>query len=167
LGESYENSSDPGGANSTTISGGPNSGYQYFINLLPISTVYQYEINPDLENSGSVFSTHQWGSCGFISWSNLITQTKRHEYNSSTQSHYSFYANSISSSADNPGDFFEQQVAVPGTSQQSFLNNVRTGLNACYNRIFTAMSVEPFPINDSESGSFLGNINYAPYTSCP
>ena len=168
LGEFNENSSDPGTSNSTIIGGnGPNTGYAYFATQLSISTLFQYEINPDLQSSTSQFSTHQWGACGFISWSNLLTQTNRHEFNSSTQSHYAFYTTSISSSANNPGAFFEQQVAPPGADLNAFANAARSGLNSRYAQIFAATSVEPFPVNDSETGTFLGNINYAPYATCP
>jgi hypothetical protein len=121
----------------------------------------------DLQSSTSQFSTHQWGACGYISWSNLLTQTNRHEFNSSTQSHYGFYTVSINSSANNPGDFFEQQVAPPGADLNAFANAARSGLNSRYTQIVVATSVEPFPVNDSETGTLLGNINYAPYATCP
>jgi hypothetical protein len=168
LGEFNENTSDPGASGSTIIGGdGPNTGYAYFATQLSISTLFQYEINPDLQSSTSQFSTHQWGACGYISWSNLLTQTNRHEFNSSTQSHYGFYTTSISSSTSNPGDFFEQQVAPPGANLNAFASAVRSGLNSRYSQIFAATSVEPFPVNDSATGTFLGNINYAPYATCP
>jgi hypothetical protein len=168
LGEFKESASDPGVANSTIIGGdGPNTGYAYFATQLSISTLFQYEINPDLQSSTSQFSTHQWGACGYISWSNLLTQTNRHEFNSSTQSHYGFYTTSINSSTSNPGDFFEQQVAPPGADLNTFANAARSGLNSRYSQIVAATSVEPFPVNDSETGTFLGNINYAPYATCP
>jgi hypothetical protein len=168
LGVFYENSNNSAGPNSTVIGGdGPNTGYAYFASQLSISTLFQYEINPDLQSSTSQFSTHQWGACGYISWSNLLTQTNRHEFNSSTQSHYVFYTTSISSGANNPGDYFEQQVAPPGANLQQFANATLAGLNSRYSQILASTSVEPFPVNDSETGIFLGNINYAPYTPCP
>jgi hypothetical protein len=167
LGKFNEQTSNSAGPNSTVINGGPNNGYAYFASQISISVLFQYEINPDLQSSTSQFSTHQWGACGFISWSNLLTQTNRHEYNSSTQSHYAFYTNSINSGANNPGDFFEQQVAAPGADLNQFANTTLSGLNSRYAQIAAATSIEPFPVNDSETGTFLGNINYAPYTSCP
>jgi hypothetical protein len=164
LGHFRETTSDPGAPNSTIISGGPNSGYAYWATQLSISTIFQYEINPDLENSNSVFSTKQYVACGFISWSNLLAQTRRHEYNSTIQSHHAFYKNSLNSSPKNPGDFVEQQVATPGGD---LAGPTRSGLDSRYNQIGADSQVEPFAVNVSETGEFLGNINYAPYASCP
>ncbi|MGH9512210.1 MAG: hypothetical protein ACRD2U_08740 [Terriglobales bacterium] len=168
LGKFSEDTSNSSGPTSTVIEdNGPNNGYAYFASQLSISTLFQYEINPDLQSSTSQFSTHQWGACGYISWSNLLTQTNRHEYNSSTQSHYAFYTTSINSSTNNPGDFFEQQIAIPGADLVQFANLTKSGLVARYNQVFADTSVEPYPVNDSETGTFLGNINYAPYATCP
>jgi hypothetical protein len=168
LGIAREQTGDQG-FNYFTVGSGPNSGFTYINTQPSISTVFQYEINPDLENSGSIFSTKQYGNCGFISWSNLLAQTRRHEYNSTTQSHYAFYKNSLNLVANNPGDFFEQQFAAPNTDLISWASNVvRSGANSRYNQIFAeTFGVEPFPVNDSETGTFLGNINYVPYASCP
>jgi hypothetical protein len=157
------------GAPGTTISdGGPNNGYYYYTSFTFSQWLFQYEINPDLENSGSTFSQHQCGnyngSTGYISWSNLITQTKRHEYNSATQSHYAFYKNALSS--NNLGDYIEARVAPPGTNLSSFDQTTRSTLNSDYTAITTGMEVEPYPVNDSEVGAFLGNINYTPYANC-
>jgi hypothetical protein len=173
LGFFAENTSDQGTSNSTIIQSGPNTNYTYFASQFSISTTAQYEINPDLEDANSTFSAHQCGNYnasknpgGFISRASLLTQTQRHEYNSSTQSHYAFYSNSLSSSGNNPGDFVEQQVAPPGADLNAFVQNVRNGLNSRYNQIGTDTSKEPFGVNSTETGTFLGNINYAPYTSC-
>ncbi|HKS95907.1 MAG TPA: hypothetical protein VJV74_07200, partial [Terriglobia bacterium] len=167
LGQFYEQTGDQG-FNYFTVGNGPNTGFTYINTQPSIATVFQYEINPDLENSGSVFSTKQYGNCGFISWSNLLAQTRRHEYNSTTQSHYAFYKNSLNSAPNNPGDFFEQLFAAPGTNPSNWASNVvRPGADSRYNKIGTDSKVEPFPVNDSETGTFLGNINYAPYASCP
>lgn len=167
LGFFREVTGDTGTANSTIIGSGPNTGYAYWAAQLSISTTFQYEINPDLENSTSQFSIHQWGGCGFISWSNLLAQTQRHEYNSATQSHYAFYKNSLSLAAHNPGDFVEQQVASPGDNLTQFASNTRGGLDTRYDQIKTDSEVEPFAVNESEMGTPLGDINYAPYASCP
>jgi hypothetical protein len=106
------------------------------------------------------------GKNGFILWSNLLAQTQRHEYNSLTQSHYAFYANSLNSVTNNPGDYLEIQVASPGTNLSTFLATVRAGISSRFSTVQAASMVEPFPVNDSEVGSPLGNINYAPYTVC-
>lgn len=151
--------------------GGPNNGYGYYVTMPSFQTSYSYEINPDLENTGSTFYQHQCGNystsnpSGYISGSNLLAQTRRHEYNSSTQSHYVFYSNSLSGTS-NPGDYVESRVATPGTSPSSFDSATGSELNTLYQNILNAFSVEPFPVNDDANGNFLGNINYAPYASC-
>jgi hypothetical protein len=150
---------------------GPNKGYGYYANMPTFQTSYNYEINPDLENTGSTFYQNQCGNysannpSGFISGNNLLTQTRRHEYNGSTQSHYAFYSSSLSS-PNNPGDYVESRVATPGTSGSSFDSATSSGLNTLYQNVLSAFSVEPFAVNDDANGSFLGKINYAPYTSC-
>ena len=110
LGISLERTGNNPSKSTFISSDGPNNGYGYYPTL-PIFTSYQYELNPDLENSASTFSQHQCGNynassnpSGFISWLTLSTQTSRHEYNSTVQSHYAFYSNSISRAANNPGD---------------------------------------------------------------
>jgi hypothetical protein len=150
---------------STIADGGPNRGYTYWPSNLTFSTFnYQYEVNPDLENSNSTFSQHQCGKNGFISWSDLLTQTRRHEYNSTVQSHYAFYSNSLSS--HNPGDYLEQQVAAPGANLNTFATNTNSGINSRFSTVQSDSAVEPYPVNYSETGTPLGNINYAPYTAC-
>lgn len=144
-----------------------NHGYAYFASPLTMSPFdFRYTINPDLENSGSVFSQHQCGSGGFISWSNLITQTRRHEFNSTTQSHHAFYSNAMNSSARNPGDFVESRLAPPGANLADFDGATQNGLATRYAQIFTVTNVEPFAVNESETGIFLGNINFEPYVPC-
>jgi hypothetical protein len=132
---------------STVADGGPNQGYTYWPSNLTFSTFnYQYEINPDLENSGSGFSQHHVQACvakGFILWSDLLAQTRRHEYNSAVQSHYAFYSNSLN--VNNPGDYFEQQVATPGTSPTTFAANTTSGLNSRFSTIKTNSEVQPYP----------------------
>jgi hypothetical protein len=161
------------GTNSTTISdGGPNNGYYFYTANLTFSAFYyQYEINPDLENTGSTFYQAQCGNYnattnpnGFISGSNLLAQTNRHEWNSSTESHHAFYSNGLTS--NNPGDYVESRVAPPGTDIATFDTATRNGINADYTAIGSAFSVEPYPVNYSETGVPLGNINYSPYASC-
>ena len=172
LGASQENTGNSSFAGVNFISDhGPNNGYGYYLSKPSFQTSYSYEINPDLENTGSTFYQHQCGNysannpSGFISGSSLLAQTRRHEYNSSTQSHYAFYSSSLSSS-NNPGDYVESRVAGPGTIGPTFDSATGSGLNSRYQNILTAFSVEPFSINDDAVGNFLGNINYAPYAAC-
>jgi hypothetical protein len=156
--------------------GGPNQGYTYFTsNFSWTNFDYRYEINPDLENTGSTFYQAQCGNYnattnpnGFISGADLLTQTRRHEYNSSTQSHYAFYSVAVSSAADNPGDYIEQQIAVPGADLNTFNTNVQSGITSRFNDVSSAVSHEdpPWPVNYNENNIALGNINYAPYTAC-
>jgi hypothetical protein len=101
---------------------------------------------------------------GFISWANLLAQTRRHEYNSATESHYGEYSNSLTT--NNPGDYIEARVAAPGVDLNAFDQSTRSGLDALYAQIRNATAVEPYAVNDSETGTFLGNINYQPYASC-
>lgn len=71
-------------------------------------------------------------------------------------------------------DFNSGQTGGPGEELQPrggpigdiFKPATRTGLNARYAQIKTASEVEPFAVNQSEGGAFLGNINYAPYGPC-
>ncbi len=167
--------SPTGAARRPTIQAGPNAGFIYFSAPPTFTTVAQHIINPDLLNSASVFSQSQCGNynaqtnpAGFISYTNLLTQTERHEYNSTTQSHYAFYANAMNMTSPNynPGDYVESQVAAPGTDFNSFITATATGITNDIRAIGTATAVEPYPVNYDASGNFLGNINYAPYTSC-
>jgi hypothetical protein len=159
---------------STINDGGPNQSYTYWPSNQIFSTWnFQYEINPDLENTGSAFYVAQCGNynastnpSGFISGSTLLAQTNRHEWNSSTQSHYAFYANSLNSSSNNPGDFLEQQLAAPGANLSTFANNATSGINSRLGTVTSDSQVQPYTVNSSETNVFLGNINYAPYTSC-
>jgi len=159
---------------STINDNGPNQGYTYWPSNQIFSTWnFQYEINPDLENTGSTFYQAQCGNYnaatnpnGFISGTNLLTQTNRHEWNSSTQSHDAFYSNSLNSSSNNPGDFLEQQIATPGANLQTFGTNSTSGINNRLSTVSSDSQVQPYPVNDDSFGNFLGNINYAPYTSC-
>jgi hypothetical protein len=152
------------------ISAGPNTGFLYVSTFTP-GTTASYQINSDLENQNSTFSQHQCGNYsaanpgGFISWNNLLTQTQRHEYNSTTQSHWAFYSNSLN--ANNPGDQFEGQVATPGTSLAAFGQALQSTINSDTQQIAAATAVEPYGANDDQNGNFLGNVNFGPnYVSC-
>jgi hypothetical protein len=183
LGEFLENTGNSGTFYSIFISdNGPNNGYGYYATEPAFTTSFQYEISPALV-PGSTFYTEQCGNynaqtkpSGYISGSNLTTQTNRHEWNSATESHYAFYSNSIAG-ANNPGNYVEARIATPGTSQETFDTTTGSGLNnatgpgSClgtgiYQLICQNTSVEPYAVNEDSNGNFLGNINYAPYASC-
>ncbi len=159
---------------STINDNGPNQGYTYWPSNQIFSTWnFQYEINPDLENTGSTFYQSQCGNYnattnpnGFVSGSNLLAQTNRHEWNSSTVSHYAFYSISLNSSSNNPGDFLEQQIAPPAANLNNFATNSNSGITSRLSTVTSDSQLEPYPVNDDAAGNFLGNINYAPYTSC-
>lgn len=172
LGEFQETYSNPGSSSTFISDNGPNQGYGYYSTQITFTNNFKYEINPDLENTGSTFYSEQCGNynaqtkpSGFISGSLLLTQTRRHEYNSAVQSHYAFYSNSISGT-NNPGNYAESRIASPGTSPSTFDNTTSSGITTRYQNILTAAQVEPYAVNEDADGMFLGNINYAPYISC-
>lgn len=150
------------------VSGGPDDGYAFFQNQPVTSLWSRYIINPDLENSGSTFSQRQWGACGIISHANLLTQTRRHEYNHLSQSHHAKFDSLLSNSAYNPGDFVEPRISPPGSNFLTFEQGTASAMQAQLNQLQALYEAfEPYPVNYSASGTPLGNINYAPYTSCP
>ena len=136
---------------STINDGGPNQGYTYWPSNQIFGTWnFQYQINPDPENTGSSFYQAQCGNYnattnpnGFISGSNLLTQTNRHEWNSSTESHYALYSNSLNSSSNNPGDFLEQQFATPGANLSTFATNSNSGITNRLSSVTSDSQVEP------------------------
>jgi hypothetical protein len=150
------------------ISSGPNSGFAYYAaGLNYLSFFFNYIINPDLEELLSTFSQKQYGSCGYISWLNLLTHTHRHEYNHPIQSHHGQYVNAINNHNFNPGLFIEARVAAPGVSLIAFTDETQSGVTSRFNVIAALTAMEPYPVNHNELNSPLGNINYAPYTPCP
>jgi hypothetical protein len=154
------------GFSATTISNGPNTGYLFYANpLSPNNYFYQYSIDPDISNTNSSFYLHQCGQNGVILGSDLLAQTLRHEYNSQTESHWAFYSESLND--NNPGDLFEFQVGTPGSNQTTFQNATRNAVDQVYANIRAEMATkgptmngEPFAVNQSETGQFLGTINF-------
>jgi hypothetical protein len=163
---------DPGTLSIYTIplasdgTNGPNTGYWYVTAAPGYTTLFaSYIINPDLENGQSTFSMHQCGTGSWISWTNLLTQTKRHEYAGASQSHYAEYKTALNT--NNPGDTLERYVAIPSKSQAQVFDEVRALLSTLSSTIGTAVLVEPYPVNFNEAGRSLGNINYGPqYATC-
>ena len=166
LGFFYEVTGD-GGLNYSPIDSGPNQGYSYVANISFSPCYFHYEINPDLTNSQTTFSLHQYGACGYISWSNLNTQTNRHEAGQAG-SHYSEYVAAIN--GGNPGTYIESQIASPSMNAASFFGSVRTQLTSMYSAIGTAAGQENIPpVNYDANYNFLGNINYlvnGQYATC-
>jgi hypothetical protein len=154
------------GFNSTSIQSGPNAGFSYYATPLAFQeSFYRYIINPDLENPTSIFSVNQCGTNGFIYWSDLLAQTRRHEYNSPVQSHWAFYSNAINNF--NLGDYFEARVASAGTNLAGFKTTTGQQLDQQTAQVESALGNEPYGVNSSETGLFLGNINYGPtYGNC-
>jgi hypothetical protein len=87
----------------------------------------------------------------------------RHRYGVNRR-HYAFYGGAVH--VNNPGGYVESRVGTPATNVPQFDQDARDGINARYSSIASATAIEPFPVNFSESGAFLGNINYLPYTTC-
>ncbi len=157
------------GFSAQTVGSGPNSGYHYFGTPLtyPSSFRYEYIINPDLENQVSTFSQHQCGgSTQFISWSNLKANTIRHE-SAAHESHWENYSNSLAKPTNNLGVLFESAIGQPNTSVSGFESNTSNTLSDAVGRVAADAAVEPAAVNENASGTFLGDINYAPYTACP
>ncbi len=155
---------------SSAVPSGPNTGYLYIQSGVIETFVYYYLIHPDLENSASDFYLHQTGSFdasshpgGTISGAVLLTQTRRHEYNSTspTLSHYGKFITSLS--ANNPGDYLESAIAPPASDQNAFNTNVSNGLFALANQIRADTVVEPLDINVDDAGVHDGNVCYPPY----
>ena len=153
-----------------TIESGPNAGFSYYTVPLVFSNIsYGYRINPDLVNQNSVFSQNQTGLNGCISWNDLYTQTKRHEYNSATESHWALYSNSMNNINNNPGDYFKARVANPQVDLDAFNTYTTNAVNAEAQQINADGHQEDqiWGVNFSETGEFLGNPNFAPnYNTC-
>jgi hypothetical protein len=145
------------------IASGPNNGFLYYSNPVSFGThSYQSLINSDLVNQSSTFSTAQCGTNGYISASNLLFQTRRHEYSSTTQSHWAFYSNALLANSNNPDYYLESQTAVPGFDSSAFRSAALQAIDSRINAIGAAFTAEPYAVNQSETGQFLGNINYGP-----
>ena len=148
-----------------TVNAFNHQGYSYLATNLDMSAEYYHsEINQDLLNSGSVFSQHQCGASGYISWQNLHDQTIRHE-SGAAASHYSEYVGALNS--NNPGTYFESQIANPTINAQTFFQGVRNQLTSTYNSIGSTASQENIPpVNYSPANVLLGNAANGGYTPC-
>lgn len=178
VGEYYANITFPGLPAVSPVTSGPNAGFGYYDENAAFSTAYQYEINPDLENTSSIFYTSQWGNYptpnpgGCISGANLRLQTHRHEHGSA-QSHYANYTAAMAG-PNNPGKYFESRIAAPGYNPSVFDTETGQGLiigdaiqciSGVICSILASTKIEPPGVNEDAFGNFLGDINYAPYTS--
>jgi hypothetical protein len=124
-------------------------------------------INSDLVNQSSTFSTAQCGSNAFISASNLLAQTRPHEYSGTTQSHWAFYSNALLINSNNPDYFLESQTAKPGSDPVTLNTASLQAIQNQINAVFAAAGVEAYAVNQSEAGQFLGSVNYGPnYAIC-
>lgn len=97
--------------------------------------------------------------------SNLLSGAVRHESNSIANSHYSEYVEALK--ANNMGDYLEPPVAPPGTNLQQFDNDTLNGMTQYQADISRLFLVEPYAVNESATGVFLGNINFYPEQPCP
>jgi hypothetical protein len=158
------------------ISGGPNSGYRYINNASAgygdIPTEFSWAEHQDLANSTSTFSQAQCGNynsqtqSGFISRSNLVAGTDRHEAGSSN-SHWAKYS-AANGGSNNLGVVMESQVAPPGTTESAFRNTITTNAGTAIQAIADAAD-KPEPCSPNYNSTctvFNGPINYSPYQAC-
>ncbi len=160
--------------NTATVNdNGPNNGYSYVTSIPSSSgsstTGYFYVISPDLKNTSSAFYLAQCGNynstaqTGFISGTNLLTDTNRHEAGT-VQSHYENYAVAQNNSANNLGTVAEGKTGLE--SAQALANSVTTVLNQNVQTILSATQVQPCSVQQDASCNFQGCINFSPYYSC-
>jgi hypothetical protein len=82
-----------------------------------------------------------------------------------TQGHYGNYVNFQSASQNNVGITYES--AVTYGDQATLVASTFSIVNQRQQNITAATGVEPFAVNESVSGVFLGNVNFPPnYASC-
>jgi hypothetical protein len=153
---------------------GPNNGYSYVTSISSKDasnnyTAYFYVISPDLENTSSAFYKAQCGNysstaqTGFISGSNLLTDTIRHE-SGTVQSHYQQYVVAQDNSANNLGTAAEATTGLEAA--QALANGLTTTLTGDRNTILSATQVQPCGVQYDASCNFQGCINFSPYHSC-
>lgn len=156
-----------------TVSGGPNTGLHYVLSVSNTAgptqnTAFRWVMNNHLNSQSGAFWTAQcgnWnGATGFISGTNLRTNTIRHESGSS-QSHWANYKTAQDNSNNNLGTVAEPQVGTSG-SQNDFRGSVIATLDQKRITIEQLTDAEPFSVQHSAAGVFQGNINFKPYQSC-
>jgi hypothetical protein len=159
------------------VSAGPNSGYWYVTSASNanggVTTTFQWERVPDLDNTSSTFYKEQTGTYnsstdpgGCISGSNLASQTQRHE-SGSVQGHWGFYNNAQNNQSNNLGTVAEGQVGVPSLTVGQFQTQITNALSSAAGAILQAEEQEPYPVNYDQNDTLLGYINFPPsYTSC-
>jgi hypothetical protein len=153
---------------------GPNNGFSYVTSVSNQSgnatTGYFYVISPDLQNTSSAFYKAQCGNYnaqtnpnGFISGSNLLADTTRHE-SGIIQSHYENYVVAQNAPSDNLGTVAEGMTGLENA--QTLANNVTATLNQNVQSIQSATQVEPCSVQQDSNCNFQGYINFSPYQSC-
>lgn len=101
---------------------------------------------------------------GFISGANLQSNTIRHE-SGIVQSHYENYVVAQNSPANNLGVVAE--ATVEKTSLANFSTDLTNILTGKASAIKSAQMVEPCSVQQDANCTFQGNVNFAPYQSCP
>ena len=160
---------------------GPNNGFNYVTGINDTS-VYQYVISPDLENTSSAFYTHQCGNYnastypnGYISGATLLANTTHHESQRGSNSHYDQYMTSQGNSSNNLMTAAESFVEGPSVPIVTFSNNdLPNQLNSKATVILNATAVENCHGGDmayDASCAFQGYVNVANaqgnYQPCP
>jgi len=138
--------------NTAVVNGGPNSGYQFVTgvtNVGPFTTVYNWVLHQDLENTNSDFYKHQCGNYnaqtnpnGFIDGPTLIAGVSRHE-SGSMNSHYAEYKAAQDSPSNNLGVVGEKQIGLPSESSTQFGDRISQTLVSKATAIKDATSPEP------------------------
>lgn len=156
------------------VSSGPNTGYSYVTSVTNSNsngpTAYYWVVSPDLQKTSSTFYQAQCGNYnaqtnpnGFISGSNLNTNTVRHE-SGTVQSHYENYVLAQNIPTNNLGTVAEAIVGL--TDPTTLANNATNTLSGKQDTITTATQVEPFDVTHNASCIFQGFINFLPYQAC-
>jgi hypothetical protein len=162
--------------NFTTVSDGPNKGYQYVTSATNVNgsmpTKFEYIVVSDLLNSSSAFYTHQCGdfsasnTSGFIAGSQLKQNVLDHEQGS-VLSHWTEYRGAQNDNSNNIGTVLEAAIGDPGATDATFARRVG---DAALARIADAVVAEPcgglVTKDSSQSCALCGTINYSPYQSC-
>ena len=132
-------------------------------------TSFNWIAADDVLNSSSVFYLHQCGNynaatnTGFIGGADLSTNTVRHE-SALVQGHYGNYVTAQSTTQYNVGLAYESSVTYGNLS--SLEASASSSVSQRQNAIQTATGVEPYSVNQSATGVFLGPLNFSPYVPC-
>jgi hypothetical protein len=156
---------------------GPNHGYWYVqsvSNSHTLPTTFDFVVAGYADSAITEFAQKQCGNyhaqnnpTGFISFSQLHANITQHESGLIT-GHYAQYKSMQDVAANNLGAVLEQETAVPGTSAQTFDNQVTSLASAKGSAIASATASEACnqDVRNDTTCTFRGNINWPTYTPC-